>query len=345
MTAMSITTERLVLRPWRSADADDLAQMNTDIEVSADLGGPLLRVASDRKLERFQRTFELHGLTRWVVSDHEGRFLGYCGIVPNPDDHPLGRHYDLGWRLTRNAWGRGYATEAALAALDDAFMRLDVAEVLAYTAPDNARSQAVMGRLGLRRRPDLDFSEHHDELGLWTGLVWSITRSEGVRSTTVHIDTRTATPGDAVAVEAYHARCFERTYAAQLAAGEFRPPDRAGTRAQLRGWFQPGSDVDTQIVERQGAPIAHFSVSGNRLVHLFVDPAHQGSGIGGQLLAKAEATIARGGHEESELHVRVENEAAIGFYTQAGWAMTDRVLRTVEHGIAYDEHVMVKRPP
>lgn len=109
------------------------------------------------------------------MTDRLGGFLGYGGIVPHTDDHPLGEHWDIGWRLSRNAWGHGYATEAATAALIDAFERLGLPQVLAYTAAENVRSQAVMNRLGMQRRVDLDFAGHYDGYGLWNGLVWVAT--------------------------------------------------------------------------------------------------------------------------------------------------------------------------
>ena len=74
----------------------------------------------------------------------------------------------------RSAWGHGYATEAARAALHDAFTRCGLTDVLAYTAPDNLRSQAVMARLGLRRDASRDFSEPVGER-MWRGLVWVAT--------------------------------------------------------------------------------------------------------------------------------------------------------------------------
>ncbi len=180
-SGFEIMTARAILRPWRPSDADDFATMNADVEVMADLGGPLTREQSDRKLERFQRSFRNDGITRWVVTDHGGDFLGYCGIVRQGDDHSLGAHYEIGWRLARENWGRGYATEAAKAALGDAFDRIKCGEVYAYTAADNVRSQAVMARLELKRRPELDFTQHYDGVGLWTGLVWSVTDQSGSR--------------------------------------------------------------------------------------------------------------------------------------------------------------------
>lgn len=177
-----IKTDRLRLRPWRSSDADEFALMNADPEVMADLGGPLLRAGSDSKLERFQLSFRNDGITRWVVIGHDNCFLGYCGIVVQGVDHPLRAHGEIGWRLARQAWGHGYATEAASAALADAYGRIGCNEVLAYTAAGNIRSQAVMVRLGLERRPSLDFTHHYDGYGTWNGLVWAATPTRGEQS-------------------------------------------------------------------------------------------------------------------------------------------------------------------
>ena len=156
---------------------------------------------------------------------------------------------------------------------------------------------------------------------------------------------REAIPADADAVADYHDRCFRDTYSSQLLAGEFDAPDLAGTRQQLHDWFIPESGVETRVAVIDGAQIGHVSVSGDQLVHLFVEPSHQHVGLGRHLLALGEAMIAAGGHMDFELHARVENVAAIAFYERAGWAVTDRLIHTVEHGISYDERVLTKRSP
>ncbi len=166
-----IATVRLTLRPWREADRDSFAALNTDPEVARDLGGPLSRARSDAKFDRYRATFERLGFARWAIDDRDGRFVGYAGLMPSPDGHALGPHVEIGWRLMRSVWGQGYATEAAKAALADGFDRLRLEEVLAYTAADNPRSQAVMDRLGLRRDPSRDFSTPY-EGKMWQGLVW-----------------------------------------------------------------------------------------------------------------------------------------------------------------------------
>lgn len=169
---MLIETARLQLRPWRTTDRDAFAALNSDAEVMADEGGPIDRAASDAKLDRYIAAFEKQGFGRWVIGDRAGQFLGYAGIMPSPAGHPLGAHFEIGWRLMRAAWGRGYASEAARAALDDALGRAALREVLAYTAPDNLRSQAVMERLRLFRDPMRDFTADYGSQKGWRGLVW-----------------------------------------------------------------------------------------------------------------------------------------------------------------------------
>jgi RimJ/RimL family protein N-acetyltransferase len=149
--------------------------MSSDPEVMADLGGPHDRAKSDAKFDKYLSTYESHGFSRWVVEDLESRFLGYAGVMPAPPGHPLGPHVEIGWRLVRAAWGKGYATEAARAALGDAFERHGFAQILSYTAADNTRSQAVMVRLGLQREEALDFSHAYTSV-IWRGLVWKASK-------------------------------------------------------------------------------------------------------------------------------------------------------------------------
>jgi RimJ/RimL family protein N-acetyltransferase len=172
-----IRTDRLTLRNWRESDRDAFARLNAAPEVTQDLGGALDRTESDAKFDRYIAAFERHGFCRWALEDLSGQFLGYAGVMPSRSGHPLEPHADIGWRLVHAAWGRGYATEAAKASLRDAFERLRLKEVLAYTSADNVRSRAVIQRLKMQRAASLDYSE---PLGaaMWQGMVW-IARPEG----------------------------------------------------------------------------------------------------------------------------------------------------------------------
>lgn len=172
---MEIITPRLTLRDWHEEDRDAFAALHADPDVMADLGGPFDRMRSDTKLDHYRAAYKREGICRWAVTDKAGALLGYCGIMPHGADHPLGTHHDIGWRLIRAAWGQGYATEAARAALGDGFTRAGFKEVLAYTVPDNLRSQAVIARLGLVREVARDFTIADSG---WPGLVWVARRSD-----------------------------------------------------------------------------------------------------------------------------------------------------------------------
>jgi RimJ/RimL family protein N-acetyltransferase len=172
---MIISTPRLRLRCWSHADRPVFAALHADPEVMHDYGGPISRAKSDAKLARYMAIYHQHGFSRWAVETLAGEFVGYAGIMPDGPDHPLGLHVQIGWRLMRHAWGRGYATEAARAALIDAFDRVGLDEVIAYTAADNLRSQAVMARLRMHRDSARDFTMDYAANKGWCGLVWKAT--------------------------------------------------------------------------------------------------------------------------------------------------------------------------
>jgi RimJ/RimL family protein N-acetyltransferase len=183
MVVMDIQTDRLRLRSWRESDRNSFAALNADPVVMADQGGPLSRDFSDAKFDRYVAAYKKNGFGRWLIETFAGRFLGYCGVMAVSENHPLGPHHEIGWRLLHDVWGHGYATEAAYACLEDAFRRVQLREVLAYTAPDNTRSQAVMKRLGLIRDESRDFTVYSNRTGMWRGLVWSATpRLFGLRT-------------------------------------------------------------------------------------------------------------------------------------------------------------------
>jgi RimJ/RimL family protein N-acetyltransferase len=156
-----IETQRLILRRWRESDRAPFAAMMADPYVGYWLGGTMTHDEADAYLERVDRCFEALGYGRFAVEQRaEGRFLGFVGLAPVHESYrglAIAGGIEVGWRLTREAWGHGYATEAARAAVDDGFSHVGLPEIVSFTAASNQRSRAVMERLGLVRDPTRDF--------------------------------------------------------------------------------------------------------------------------------------------------------------------------------------------
>ena len=146
-----IRTERLVLREWVAADREPFAELCADPVVMEHFPAPLTREQSDAFADRVEAHFTEHGYGLWAV-EVDGRFAGFDGLMWT--DVLGGRDLEVGWRLARWAWGHGYATEAARAAL--AVGLEHAPEVVSFTAVVNERSWRVMERLGMRRLREFD---------------------------------------------------------------------------------------------------------------------------------------------------------------------------------------------
>jgi len=146
-----LRTERLLLRAWSPEDRVPFAALNGDPEVMEHLPAPLSRGASNRLVARIRTHFLEHGFGLWAVEAPEG-FVGFTGLQWS--DVTGSRELEIGWRLARSAWGRGYATEGATAAL--AYGLSLAPRVVSLTALTNTRSERVMQRIGMVRERELD---------------------------------------------------------------------------------------------------------------------------------------------------------------------------------------------
>jgi RimJ/RimL family protein N-acetyltransferase len=146
-----IRTSRLLLRPWRDADAGAMAAINRDPEVARHLVHP---VDPDAFLGLMTDHWARHGFGFWALESREpeaaGELLGLAGVGYAEYLPELAGRPELGWRLARRAWGRGLATEAIRVAREDAETRLGLGGFIAVIHPDNDRSRRLAGRLGLR---------------------------------------------------------------------------------------------------------------------------------------------------------------------------------------------------
>lgn len=153
-----LETQRLKLRRWRGDDREPFAELNRDSEVMEHFPAPLSRAQSDDLIEAIEAGFEVNGFGLWALELREsGEFIGFTGLaVPSFEAH-FTPAVEVGWRLARSAWGRGYATEAARAALAFGFEQAGLDEIVSLTTVGNRRSRAVMERLGMTHDPAGDF--------------------------------------------------------------------------------------------------------------------------------------------------------------------------------------------
>lgn len=155
-----IETERLILRSWRDADADDFIRHTNTPWVMRWLGGVKTPDQLRQTVARLTAWQEERGFTFWAVErKQDSELLGFCGIkIADDSGSPVQGEYEVGWRLRQDAWGQGYAKEAAIASVTHAFDRLGAERVVALTVDGNSPSWGLMKRLGMTRRPDLDYS-------------------------------------------------------------------------------------------------------------------------------------------------------------------------------------------
>ena len=178
-----LTTERLLLRGFRDADREPFAAMNGDPAVMEHFPATLTRRESDALLDRIGARWASDGHDLWAVERlGDGAFLGFTGLARLawlPADRP-----EIGWRFVRSAWGHGYATEAARAALRFGFEALGVPEIVSVTTVGNERSRAVMERIGMTRDPADDFLHPNLPAGhpLRPHVMYRLSREEWLRA-------------------------------------------------------------------------------------------------------------------------------------------------------------------
>jgi len=160
MPPSELVTSRLRLRQWRDDDIDAFAAMSVDREVMRFFPSLMSRDQVETSVVRQQTFIADKGYGFWAVEEIGGApFIGFCGIKDVLFDVPWLRAVEVGWRLARAYWGKGYATEAARGSVAHGFGPLGLAEIIAFVVPDNRRSIAVCERLGMVRDPSRDF-EH-----------------------------------------------------------------------------------------------------------------------------------------------------------------------------------------
>jgi RimJ/RimL family protein N-acetyltransferase len=144
---VEIRTTRLVLRRWREEDRAPFAAMNADPDVMRYYPRPMTREESDAFVDRIEARFDEHGYGLWAV-ELDGTFTGYVGLAWHVFEDGGAEELEVGWRLRKEHWGQGIATEAGRAALAVGLEHEPT--VVSVTAELNEPSQRVMQRIGMR---------------------------------------------------------------------------------------------------------------------------------------------------------------------------------------------------
>jgi len=186
MAEVRLETERLVLRDWRG-DADWIAfvQHTNNSRVMRWLGQPMDAEGQAAMRQRVAACAAAHGHCFWLVERKPdgghlaGEVLGFCGLKrADAPESTIAGEFEVGWRMREDAWGHGYAKEAAIASLDAGFGRFGADEIFALTVAGNTASWGLMTRLGMRRRAQLDYADSRYEAELRDTIVYSLTRDE-----------------------------------------------------------------------------------------------------------------------------------------------------------------------
>lgn len=147
-----LRTARLLLRRWHDADRQPFAELNADPAVMEHFPARLTAEQSDAMVDRIEAHVEVHGFGFWAL-EHDGRFTGFTGLQHVGFEAAFTPAVEIGWRLAHDAWGRGYASEAATAALAYGLERHDC--IVSFTV-QNVRSRRVMERIGMAYEGQFD---------------------------------------------------------------------------------------------------------------------------------------------------------------------------------------------
>lgn len=153
------TSLRLGFRNWNTGDLEAFAQMNADPEVMRYFPSALTRDQSKKFMKRLQQHFEDHGYTYYAVDCMKTReWIGFIGLTYQTYEAPFTPATDVGWRLKKSAWNRGFATEGAQRCIQYAFAELGLEEMVAVCPVGNRASENVMQKIGMTHSGTFDHS-------------------------------------------------------------------------------------------------------------------------------------------------------------------------------------------
>jgi RimJ/RimL family protein N-acetyltransferase len=157
MQNIFIETPRLILRQWKQSDEEPYISLNADPEVMEYFPSVKTPTETLAQIERIAAYIDKNGYGFWAVERKDNQqFIGFTGICEPGFDAHFTPCIEVGWRLSKENWGHGFATEAALACLDFGFDKLSLKEIYSFTSIHNYRSEKVMQRIGMEKAGEFD---------------------------------------------------------------------------------------------------------------------------------------------------------------------------------------------
>lgn len=153
-----LETERLIMREWRDDDLPAFAAMNADPEVMRYFPSLQTRSESNGLVDRITEHFKEHGFGLWALEEKESQsFIGFTGFLASPIKFISNDEIEVGWRMARAFWRRGFALEAATACIEWFWTNTNRSRIISYTSKINEPSRLLMDKLGLEHQPGLAF--------------------------------------------------------------------------------------------------------------------------------------------------------------------------------------------
>jgi RimJ/RimL family protein N-acetyltransferase len=155
-----LKSERLGFRNWTNKDLEEFAKLNSDEKVMEHFPKTLSRKEVGKFIDRLNKHFAENGFTYYATEILETKeFIGMIGLAFQEYKTNFTPAIDIGWRLKRNAWGKGYATEGAKRCLEYAFNELEISKIISVCPIKNTKSENVMKKIGMTKRGEFNHPE------------------------------------------------------------------------------------------------------------------------------------------------------------------------------------------
>jgi len=156
-------SERLGFRNWKKEDLNDFAEINSDLDVMEHFPKPLTQQETAEFIERLQKHYDKNGYNYFATEILDtGELIGFIGLAYQEYETEFTPATDIGWRLKKSSWGKGYATEGAKRCLEFAFSELDLEKVVSTCTIGNKKSENVMKKIGMSKKGEFNHPKLKD---------------------------------------------------------------------------------------------------------------------------------------------------------------------------------------